>query len=180
MTTTLHPRIDEVLVVLRGAQQELDDLLATVPATLADRVPPGGGWTVAQVVEHLAIVEDGTGRLISKLIRQADGTTEVDTTPVAASLDRYRVWDASGRPVEAPPLVQPTRAVGLADARGAQATARDRLMAAFVAASGRALGSVTHPHPVVGPLDVYQWGLFVAHHQRRHCTQIRDILSATA
>lgn len=178
MTATLHPRIDEVLAVLRNAQQELHDLLATLPTETADRVPAGGGWSVTQVVEHLAIVEDGTGRLVSKLIRQTEGTTEGETTPVTSSLDRFRVWDASGRPVEAPPMVQPTSTATLAEATSAQAAARERLMAAFATASGRALGTVTHPHPVLGPLDVYQWGLFVAHHQRRHCTQIRDILAA--
>jgi hypothetical protein len=130
------------------------------------------------VVEHLAIVEDGTGRLVSKLIKQADGTTEGETTPVTSSLDPFRVWDPSARPIEAPPMVQPTSTASLAEARAAQATARERLMAAFAAGSGRALGSVKHPHPLLGPLDVYQWGLFVAHHQRRHCTQIRDILAA--
>lgn len=178
MTTTPHPRIDEVLTVLREAQQELHDLLATLPAGAADRTPSGGGWSVTQVVEHLAVVEDGTGRLVSKLIRLAEGSTETETSPVASSLDRFRVWDPTARPIEAPPQVQPAGTASLDEARAAQATARERLMAAFAAGAGRALGTVKHPHPVLGPLDVYQWGLFVAHHQRRHCVQIRDILAA--
>lgn len=178
MSPILHPRIAEVLDALRAAQQELHDLLESAPAAAAGWTASGGGWTITQVVEHLAIVEDGTGRLVSKLIRQADGTEETESDAIAPSLARFRVWDPAVRPIEAPPMVQPTSTVALADARAAQATARERLMAAFAAASGRALAGVTHPHPVVGPLNVYQWGLFVAHHQQRHCVQIRDILAA--
>jgi hypothetical protein len=51
-------------------------------------------------------------------------------------------------------------------------------LAALVDASGRALGQATAPHAIFGPLDGYQWALFVALHQRRHLVQISTTLAA--
>lgn len=180
----LHPRIAEVLAALTDAQREMDALITTirdtVPAEQWARVPDMGGWSVTQVVEHLAIVEDGAGRLVSKLIKQTGDAVETDTTPVAPGLERYRIWDPSGRRIEAPDMVTPKGALSLEDAHAAQQQARARVIEAYRAASGRALGSVSAPHPALGPLDAYQWGHMTAQHQRRHVTQIRSILAAHA
>jgi hypothetical protein len=178
MSTTLHPRIEEVLSALRAAQQELQELLAPINDDVANRAPAAGGWSVTQIVEHLAIVDDGAGRLISNLIRQAEGTNESETTPITPTLERYRVWDPAARRIEAPEMVHPGGSATFDAARAAQAAARDRTIAAFAAASGRALASVKHPHPVLGPLDGYQWGIVTAQHQRRHCVQIRALLAS--
>ena len=31
------------------------------------------------------------------------------------------------------------------------------------------------PHPVLGPINIYQWALFVGSHEARHALQIREI-----
>jgi hypothetical protein len=41
-----------------------------------------------------------------------------------------------------------------------------------------ALGDITVPHPVLGPLNLYQWVLFVGGHESRHAIQIREIAQA--
>lgn len=177
MSHALHPRITEVVSALGDAQRECEAMLQSIaPAQHAARA--GDGWTIAQIVDHLAIVEDGAGRLVGTLIKQAAGTRETDESPVAPSIERFRVWDPSGRRIEAPAIVVPTTTTPLADSAARLATARARMIAAFEAASGLALGQVAHPHPVLGPLTAYQWGHVTAHHQRRHLAQIRTILAA--
>jgi hypothetical protein len=42
-------------------------------------------------------------------------------------------------------------------------------------ADGLALAKVTAPNRVLGPLDGYQWILFVGAHEARHTGQIREI-----
>jgi hypothetical protein len=39
---------------------------------------------------------------------------------------------------------------------------------------------MTRKHPVLGPIDLYQWILFVAVHEARHTAQIREIAAALA
>ena len=50
---------------------------------------------------------------------------------------------------------------------------RERLVTALIEGSGLALGAVSHPHPLFGPLNGYQWILVIAMHERRHAAQIR-------
>ena len=174
----LHPRIAEVVGALRDAQHDMQTLLDLVPAALAEQRPANDRWSAAEVVEHLAMVEEGTGRLIGTLLKQVAGTSDPDTAPIAPTLDRFGVADATTRPIEAPPSVSPGGTLTLADALARQTAARERVVGALIAASGRALGSVTYAHPVLGALDGYQWALFLAQHQRRHFPQLRAILDA--
>lgn len=177
MTDTLHPRILDLLTELDRTQQEMHAMLATLPAGHANTVVREGGWSVAQVVEHLLLVEDGTGRLISTLIKQTEGTTETETDPVLPTLAGLYVADAVRNPIQAPPSVTPKGEISFADAVAAQQTARQRVMAAFTKGSGRALGALSYPHPILGSLNTYQWGHFLALHQQRHMVQLRAILS---
>jgi len=36
------------------------------------------------------------------------------------------------------------------------------------------LGAFTHPHPVLGVIDGYQWIAFLGWHEARHTLQIRE------
>ncbi len=42
-------------------------------------------------------------------------------------------------------------------------------------ADGLALGNFSYPHPMFGPLDLYQWLVFVGLHESRHACQIREL-----
>ena len=52
---------------------------------------------------------------------------------------------------------------------------RSAIRAAVVAADGRALSIIEVPHARFGPLNLYQWLLFVGAHEARHASQLREI-----
>ncbi|MEN9509421.1 MAG: hypothetical protein RLZZ621_1984 [Gemmatimonadota bacterium] len=172
-----HPRIREVITTLRDAQAAMDHWLQDLPVEHHTMRLAADRWSVTDIVEHLAMVEDGTGRRIGALIKEAAGTTEAATSPMAPTMEHFRVWQPV-RPVPAPPMVTPTGSLSYAQALHAQQTARARLIAAFDAASGRDLAAVSVPHPALGVLNAYQWGLFVAQHQHRHLHQMRTLVSS--
>ena len=58
------------------------------------------------------------------------------------------------------------------------ALSRERVTVVLREASGLALSTATAPHPYFGQFDVYQWGLMLAHHQRRHAECIRELLAS--
>ena len=173
----LHPRIAEVVTALALAQQEMYTTLAQLPMDRVEATPPIGGWTLAQVIDHLAIVEDGGGRLIGKLLKAAEGTIETSQEPIAPTLERFQIWHPS-QPIVAPEMVAPAARPAVADAIARQSMARSRLLTALEEASGRDLAAVTAPHPVIGPLNAYQWALVTAQHQRRHLVQLRTIATS--
>jgi hypothetical protein len=113
---------------------------------------------------------------MSKLIKEVEaaGARETDESSLLTSLDRFQTWTVL-RPVEAPDFVKPKGGVSTSDALARLTASRERMIAVLKRASGLALATVTAPHPLVGQLNVYQWGLITAHHQRRHIEQIRAI-----
>ncbi|MCO4099076.1 MAG: DinB family protein [Gemmatimonas sp.] len=58
MTDLLPPRIHELLTELDRTQQAMRAVLASLPPEHANTVVRDGSWSVAQVVEHLLLVED--------------------------------------------------------------------------------------------------------------------------
>ncbi len=173
---SLHPRVAETIDALESAHRELVEVLTTIPAAYRDAATDDARWSIPQHVEHLAIVEDGAGRLMSKLIKQveASGEQETDDTSLLTSLDQFKVWTVTRR-IEAPDFVRPRDGLSSSDGLAQLTASRARMIAALQRASGLALASVSAPHPVVGPLNVYQWGLITAHHERRHVELIRAI-----
>lgn len=176
-TDSLHPRIADIIDELTSAQQLMLDTLGAMSVEHRDAPSHDGRWSIAQIVEHLFMVEDGTGRLVSKLLAQAAGTTETEDSTLRHSLDAFHVGDATHHRIEAPDMVVPRAGLSLDESLAKQAVARARVIEAFRLASGRALASVGFPHPILGPLNGYQWGLFIAQHQRRHVAQMQTVQS---
>ncbi|MEQ1689947.1 MAG: DinB family protein [Gemmatimonas sp.] len=173
---SLHPRVAEIVDALESAHRELVEVMTTIPEDRRDAPADDGRWSIAQHVEHLAMVEDGSGRLMSKLIKQVEATGERETedTSLLDSLDRFRVWTVVRR-IDAPDSVRPKEGLSTTDALARLTASRSRMIAVLQRASGLALASVSAPHPAAGPLNVYQWGLICAQHTRRHIELIRAV-----
>jgi len=179
-TSAPHPRIAELMTELEDSRAELSRTVSALTPAQRDAEPVGNEWSVAQILEHLCIVEDGGGRLMTKLMRlaQENGAYETDSSSVLHALDKFQLLDLNRR-IEAPPQVIPSGTVTVAQAMERLAAIRERLLTAMVQASGLALGTVTHPHPLFGPLDGYQWLLVISFHERRHIAQIHRQTAAT-
>lgn len=178
----MHPRTEEINAYLDANRAALLEEVERVAPALRETRPAPDRWSVAEVLEHLALVERRiTGLLAGSLsAARAEGLgPERETGPVVGTFDLTRVLDR-GRPVEATAAARP---LGGLDARGALAAleeSRAALREVLFAGDGLALGEVSLPHPVFGPLNFYQWVLFVGGHEARHVAQIRGIAGALA
>lgn len=173
----MHPRIEEVLNYLDTERSALRDAVELVPAALRNQSPGADRWSVAQVLQHLVMIEKRIGIGMTRWIAgaRAGGTgPETETSSVVNSLPHQAIADRSQRK-SAPEELRPP---GDADAESAWAAleqSRKTLRAAILAGDGLALGEVKQPHPVLGPINLYQWALFVGSHETRHAGQIREI-----
>lgn len=174
MSPELHPRLVELRTVLNRSRNNLLATVAGVPAEAVATVPNRGAWSVAEIVEHLEIVEDRIGRTLGQLARRAETLgPETDSESVLTSLDRFGL----GQPkfaISAPAAVIPTGTRSLEQSLAGLAASRARLLELLGRVSGRALGELKAPHPLIGQLDFYQWLLFIAQHEERHSIQIRE------
>ncbi|HET8624385.1 MAG TPA: DinB family protein [Gemmatimonadales bacterium] len=177
-TASLHPRLAELVELLETSRAELLAVVATVTPDEAVRSPGGDAWSVAQIAEHLRLVESG---IVRGLRRTADAAgleslaPETETSSVLGALDRYRFEERRSR-LPAPPGFAPAPDASLPFALTGLEQARRDLLALIERLNGRALAALQFPHPALGPFSCYQWILFVAQHERRHAAQMREAL----
>jgi uncharacterized damage-inducible protein DinB len=173
----MHPRTEEVLNYLDAERSALRDAVELVPPAQREQQPGTDRWSVAQVLQHLVMIEKRIGVGMTKWVAEARaaGTgPETDTSSVMNSLPLQSIADRTERR-NAPEAVRPQ---GDADAESAWAAleeSRETLRAAFLGGDGLALSEVIQPHPVLGPINLYQWMLFVGSHETRHTSQVREI-----
>ncbi|HKP35353.1 MAG TPA: DinB family protein [Pyrinomonadaceae bacterium] len=172
----MHPRIEEVINYLDGERAALRDAVEQVPAELRDKQPGSDRWSVAQVLEHLGIIEKRVGLGLTKWVSEARDTLgpEADTSSVMNSLPRQLIIDRSQRR-NAPEEVRPPGEIDAKRAWEVLEGTRETLRSAFLSGDGLALSEVVQPHPILGPINIYQWLLFVGSHEERHTAQILEI-----
>jgi len=173
----MHPRTEEVINYLDTERTALREAVESVPPELRDKQPGADRWSVAQVLQHLLIIEKRIGLVMTKWITDAKTGgigTETETSSVMNSLPLQLITDRSQRRI-AFEEVRPSGDIDAESAWIALEQSRETLRAAFLAGDGRALSQVIQPHPVLGPINLYQWMLFVGSHEIRHTAQVHEI-----
>jgi uncharacterized damage-inducible protein DinB len=139
--------------------------------------PAPDRWSVAQLCEHLSIVEGNVTGLLGKVLGKAEGSGAprdegAPFAPVSVEEFVERTRDVK---LDAPESVRPGDSRPLADSLAALDASRSALRALrprIERADGHAL---RFPHPTWGPLNLYQWLLFVGAHESRHLSQIEAL-----
>jgi uncharacterized damage-inducible protein DinB len=151
--------------------------VSTVPEAQRDLPVTPATWSVAGVLEHLHRVETGIARLLVRSVERARASgvrAESEVSSLLGSLDSFGLVQRDRR-MEAPGPVLPRGEYNASQALMALAASRNALLAAVREGDGLALSEITFPHPLLGPLNLYQWVLFVGQHEARHAAQIMEI-----
>ena len=163
-------RLDESRAVLAAAVNE-------VPDGRRRTRPAQGRWSVAEVLEHLAMVDRFFAKRIADAIAEARaaglGPERRPRDPLPADV-ALKMKDRAQRR-EARDAVKPTGAVETTVAWDDLDRARQEVRDAVAGADGLALGGITMEHRLFGSLSVYQWVELTAAHEIRHADQIREI-----
>jgi hypothetical protein len=176
----MQARCAELLDYLDVERRHLIDVACTLaPERWGDRPAPDR-WSVSEILWHLWKVERKVARLIVKRTDEARSSghpLESDGSSVLGMLDPMDASNRSRR-LNAPLQVTPTEAPDQTLALQQLTESRTMMREAIASADGLALATIKHPHPVFGDLDLYQWILFVGHHERRHAEQIAEVAAA--
>jgi hypothetical protein len=178
----MHPRMQQVLDLIEENFQHLKETADAVPVELRERQPSEGCWSVAQILEHLSIVETMMAQRVTQALGEARASglgAETDDAPLDLSADFARVADRTQQRVS-PERAHPSPDARYDAARAALDAAHERAVQAFAAGDGLALGEVEMPHPALGPLNLYQWAIATAGHEARHAVQIRETAATLA
>lgn len=163
--------LDDNRAVLRAA-------VDGVPRALRETRPAPDRWSVAEVLEHLGRVEAGVTHLLSKRLAEAAAASalpvDAATSSVVETLNNELVRDRRHR-ITAGERVVPTGGVSSDAAWSTLETSRAALQELVRAYDGRDISGVILPHPALGPMNAFQWFVFIGTHEGRHADQIREV-----
>src|SRR5213075_2070397 len=114
---TRNPRIAELFDYLDKQHEKLLTTIAVVPDGDRHTRPSTGGWSIAEVVEHLAVLERRLVPLFERLIAEARAAglgAETDTSPILPKFDPTRFLNRA-RKIETAEATRPTGNVRLPD-----------------------------------------------------------------
>lgn len=179
-----HPILAALVHELAMERALLLDAAHRVPVIARNVRPAAGRWSAAEVLGHLAKVENSSGKLFSvhaRQLRESGAALEstLDARPIIDGFTRFPLHTRT-RLVEAPDIVLPDEGMHFDDALLALDASRARLLDAITKADGLALGSASAAHPRLGPLTMYEWLLMIARHEARHAEQLDEIAAATS
>jgi hypothetical protein len=168
-------------------QWEMIELLRDTGAAFADRVesldeaqwsaaPAPGRWSPAAIAEHVTLVEVSTGKLIARKLF-AEPASEADLAS-ARQKEASLLARAARREdrLVAPDFVSPTgRWPDRSELLSTFLTHRE-MVVVQLSDPTRDLRRFAAPHPLLGPLDAWQWGMFLGLHLQRHLDQLEEAL----
>jgi hypothetical protein len=172
----MHSRTTELIDYCDSQMLHLRAAVDAVPADRRDWRSSPAAWSTNDVITHLTIMERRLTGILGGALTDARARglkTESDTSPIMPSIDLSAVLDRTTK-ITAPDRVDPRHTGDKATWEEFE-SARSAVRALIVEHDGMALGELSHPHPVFGPLDFYHWFAFVAAHGTRHAAQILEI-----
>ena len=169
----MHPRISELIDYIDRQAVTLEAAYRAIPAERRTARPAPGRWSPAEVVHHVAIVEQRLTKRLQSLAEQARALPpETDASSVFTIVDTNRIEIRSTR-FKTSELGEP-RDTDASRVWSDFEAARRELKDVIRAADGLALDEVSAPHPALGPLTGYGWIAFAGAHAARHAAQIKE------
>ena len=166
-------RIERMRAAYREAHGRFVKRLREAPADAVERVPPGGGWSAAQIGWHVAAVDGQFAGLVSGERPGAQplsgGASERPWTDVVAGIPAK---------IEAGKRVQPPPDVRRDDVLAALAESAAKLDAALAGLDPDRGATHAITHPVVGTVTLRQIGEWATAHVIRHNAQAKRVLGA--
>ena len=141
--------------------------------------PAPDAWSVAEIAEHLALIEKGVLRLMKGVLAQieAAGAAAGEGAMKPFSLERHVERSLIEKYV-APEMARPKGEAPLADSLARLRRTREELHALRPRIEAADLNAVSYPHPSFGALNVYEWLAFIGVHEARHLRQAEALLGA--
>ncbi len=168
---------------LREVRAEMERVRAEIAAAVAGKsdvellaAPADGGWSAAEVLDHIRTAESSLVKALGKLERG-------EPTRVPARAWYYRLpmtpvfWPIR---LPAPKLVRPRPRAEIrpTDVCEGLAASRRDLFALADRLGEERFATLVFPHFLLGRFSGVSWFRFIAKHERRHLRQLRRALSA--
>ncbi|MDQ3750850.1 MAG: DinB family protein [Acidobacteriota bacterium] len=140
-------------------------------------LPENEKWTIAHIIEHIAIIQDGMAKISAKLLTQAQAAGK--TADGAARLSEnfvQKAAEAKTLKFQAPDMVHPTGNQTIEESLRKMDETREKLEKLRPLFKSVECSDFKFPHPFMGELTAHEWLTLVGGHEARHLRQIENIL----
>ncbi len=143
----------------------------------ADWKPGEKDWSLGEIVHHLTVAEIATGKLTTKLTREAEAASTL--APFPADLTTFASLPPHpAGPAEAPPVVWPQYGKPITELLAEMRSVRSRSRQSIEKLASVDPRRLVFKHFRLGDLDLAQWWVLQADHDRIHLGQLRDVKAA--
>lgn len=174
-----YKTVDDVYAANASIREKFKSSFVSLTHEQLNAMPKGERWSVAQIVEHVAIVNEGALRICSKLLGKSEAAGKTNDGSVFISPEFIEAAaSAIGQKLEAPEFVRPINNIPVEDS----VAKLDDLQARYLDLKARFEGldgiEAKFPHPYFGDLSAQEWLLLSGAHEIRHLKQIRRVIEA--
>ncbi|HLE44968.1 MAG TPA: DinB family protein [Methylomirabilota bacterium] len=134
--------------------------------------PSERDWSVGEIIHHLTLAEIATGKLTSKLLKEA-GAGALPFPADLAAFAPVPPWPPG--PAEAPPVVRPEAGHPVGALLADMKAARERSRQSIERVAQVDPRPLIFPHFALGELDLAQWWMLQARHDADHLQQLRRV-----
>lgn len=142
----------------------------------ADWKPSPQEWSAGEIIDHLTIAEIATGKLTTKLTREAAAAGAAAWPAELAAFAPLPAEPPSR--VEAPPVVWPTAGKPIGELIATMKATRQRSRGSIEKLATVDPRALRFTHFRLGDLDLAQWWELQARHDGTHLAQLRDVKGA--
>ena len=161
---------------LQSARAQLLKEVEGLSQAQADWRPSETEWSAGEIIHHLTLAEVGTGKITSKVLKDAGET--VKPFPVDLKSFPPPVTPTGGR-AEAPQAVWPEHGKPFGVLVAEMKAARERSRQTIERLASVDPRPLTFAHPLLGSLNLAQWWMLQAWHDGIHLEQLRGVKAVT-
>lgn len=171
-----YQSLEEAYAANGTARTKLKETVSALSEEQLNAFPEGEKWSISQIVEHVAMVNDGVVRICGRLLAKAEAA---ESPFVGFSVSNDFVEKGAGIAgvkLEAPEIVHPVSGASVKDSLAKLdecSRSLELLREKFERFDGT---DPKFPHPYFGDLSAHEWFVLSGAHEGRHLRQIRRIL----
>lgn len=177
----IYHSVGEIFDSIDGTRARLAERVSALSEAQQNFRPASGGWSVAEIVEHLAILESRLLGLMTVMVSKVEqagaqnGGADFEFQPV--TLEQFAERSRREK-YNAPETAQPQGGVSIGESLERLRQSRASLHQLRPRLEANDFSGARYPHPAFGPLDLYQWLVMIGFHEERHLRQIDALLSS--
>ena len=173
-----YQNISEIYAANDKIRENLKATVGNLTDEQANLLAEKGDWSVANIVAHIAIVQEGMMKISTKLLTEAKAKGAAASGEAKISENfLQKAGESRATKFEAPERIHPTGSQTIADSFVKLAETRKSLEDLRPMFESVECSEFKFPHPFFGDLTAHEWLALVGGHELRHTQQIERILA---